>query len=38
MTYTKPQVLAKGTAQMAVCSPKSSPSGRPCNKPAPGGR
>ncbi len=38
MTYTKPKVLAKSTAQMAECRPNSKPSGRPCNKPGPGGR
>lgn len=38
MTYKKPKVLAQSTAQMAECRPNSSPSGRPCNPPKPGGR
>ena len=37
MTYKKPEILAQGTAQMAVCRPTSKPSGRPCNPPKPNG-
>lgn len=38
MAYTKPEVLAQSTVQMAECRPNSKPSGRPCGKPGPGGR
>lgn len=38
MNYTKPKILAQSTEQMAECRPNSEPSGRPCNKPGPGGR
>jgi len=38
MNYTKPEILAQSTVKMAQCRPNSSPSGRPCNPPAPGGR
>jgi hypothetical protein len=37
MVYTKPEILAQSTAQMAECQ-KGIPSGRPCNPPKPGGR
>lgn len=36
MAYTKPKILAESTAIMAKCGSK--PSGRPCDKPGPGGR
>lgn len=38
MAYTKPEVLAQSTVQMAVYKPKSQPSRRPCDSPKPGGR
>lgn len=38
MVYEKPTILAESTRQMAECKPKSSPSGRPCNNLASGGR
>ena len=38
MVYKKPVVLAQSTVRMAECRPDSKPSGRPCNKPGPGGR
>ena len=38
MSYTKPKVLAESTVQMAECRPNTKPSGRPCEKPGPGGR
>jgi len=38
MSYKKPEILAQSTVQMAVCKPASKPSGRPCDKPGPGGR
>ena len=33
MVYTKPEILAQSTVQMAECRPNSKPSGRPCNPP-----
>ncbi len=30
MVYTKPEVLAQSTVQMADCRPNTKPSGRPC--------
>ena len=38
MGYQKPEILTEGTVRMAECRPNSKPSGRPCNKPGPGGR
>jgi hypothetical protein len=38
MAYTKPEILAQSTVQMAVCRPSSKQSGRPCNPPGPSGR
>lgn len=38
MAYTKPVILAQSIKQMAECRPNSKPSGRPCEKPGPGGR
>lgn len=38
MVYTKPEILAQSTVQMAQCRPNSKPSGRPCNPPKPSGR
>lgn len=38
MAYKKPEILAQSTVKMANCNPNSSPSGRPCKKPGPGGR
>jgi len=38
MVYEKPVILAQSTVWMAECRPNSKPSGRPCNKPGPGGR
>jgi len=38
MVYIKPEILAQSTVQMAECRPNSKPSGRPCDKPGPGGR
>lgn len=38
MGYEKPEILAEGTVRFAECRPNSKPSGRPCNKPGPGGR
>lgn len=36
MVYEKPEILAQSTVEMAKCGSK--PSGRPCDKPGPGGR
>jgi hypothetical protein len=37
MSYTKPEILAQSTVQMADCRPNTRPSGRPCNPPKPRG-
>jgi len=37
MAYQKPFIIAQNTLEMAKCNPSSHPSGRPCNKPGPGG-
>lgn len=38
MSYKKPKILAKSTAQMADCRPNNKPCGRPCKKSGPSGR
>lgn len=38
MSYKKPEIVAQGTEQMAVCRPSNKQSGRPCNPPGPSGR